>query len=192
MASIVRVTPEIEREMATMIDSLKPKVAELNRMIPEFKHKIFGGKLLISKEGFQSMPEKYNEDFKEWLFCFSDRSNSALTYFMNKISEPYKYFDQDAYEDDERSKDPSCYVTTKNRRIILGSYGSVWIDMPLTGKIGDKMVSKWTRISFQYFSVEDKWILRFDPTGDDLDKFDDPKANRWCEMMTTGGVKVDL
>lgn len=192
MASFVEVTPEVEKEMAATVSMLKPKVDELNKMIPEFRQKIFERKLLLSTEGFQSMPDEYNKDFKEWMFSSSDVANSAVNDFMDKISKPYKYFDHDSYEEDERSKDPSCYVTTKNRRIILGSYGSIWIDMPLTGKLRNKMVSKWTRVSFQYFSDDDKWILRFDPTSDDLDTFDDPRANRWCKMMTTGGMNVDL
>jgi hypothetical protein len=192
MASIIQVTPEIEKEIDRVIEFLKPKVEELNKLIPEFKFHILNGKFMISADSLESMPEEYNKDFKAWMYSPDKKNNSAIDDFMNNVFKPYKCFDNDSYVYDEKSKDPSCYVTIETRQITLGSFGSVWMDMPLTGKVGDKMVTKWTRVSFQYITNDDKWILRFDPTGDGLDKFDDPKAEEYCKTLTTGGVEVDL
>ena len=191
MASIVQVTPEMEKGWATAIDALKPKVEELNKLLPEFRQMIMERKLLLSKTGFDSMPDQYNEDFLEWMFGASNTAANAASNFMDTIGEPYKRFDLDAYEEDERSKDPSFYVTTKYRRIILGGFGSVWLDMPLTGKLRGVMIAKWTRIAFE--SIEgNKWAIHFDPTADGLEKFDDPKADEYVQLYTTGGAKVDL
>jgi len=191
MASIIEMTPEIDKEIERVIDFLKPKVEDLNKILPQFKFHILNGKFMISADSLESMPEEYNKDFKAWTYSH-DHNNSAIDDFMNNVGKPYKCFAFESYVDDEKSKDPSCYVTIETRQIILGSFGSVWMDMPLTGKFGDKMVTKWTRVSFQYITNDDKWILRFDPTGDGLYKFDDPKAEEYCKAMTTGGVEVDL
>ena len=193
MASgIFEMTPKIEKEIERAVDLLKPKVEELNKMIPQVMFNIRNGKLLIGGDSLESMPAEYNKDFKAWLHS-QDHDNSAVDDFINNVGKPYKCFDIDSwYEDDEKSKDPSCYVTVETRQITLGGLGSVWMDMPLTGKFGDKMVTKWTRVSFQYNTNGDKWILRFDPTADGLQKFDDPRAEEYCKAMTTGGAEVDL
>jgi len=180
---------------------LVSKVRALNDKLPEFNRLIDEGKIVFSERSLDSMTAEYNVAFKEWL-------GGATVDFVKKIMTTYKYFDYDAYVDscgdgdsddtvydldmDKHVVEPGKFVKTKKRRIIVGGLGSVWIDIELSGMVKNKSVTKWTRVAFHLNSTEDKWVLYFDPTDDELRTFDDPLSEAHVKAMKKGGIEVDL
>ena len=179
-------TPEFAEETKKAVDSLKGPVNDLNKMLHEFPNLVETGFVRFAKKDLECMPPEYNRDFQEWL------QNGAIKDFIIKMAFPYKHFDADLYE--EKGGNPNDYVTVKKRRVILGSLGSIWIDIPMTGTVGKDQVTKWTRAAFVYSACKYSayWIILFDTTGDDC-SFKEPKeSEKYAKLMMTGGVDVNL
>lgn len=175
-------TPELEAETKKAVDSLKGPVNDLNKNLPEFPKLVDTGFVRFAKQDLESMSPEYNRDFHEWL------QNGAISDFITKMASTYKHFDADVHAND--GGDPNKYVRVKKRRVILGGLGSIWVDLPMTGSVENKEVTKWTRAAFVY--TDDKWVVFFDPTADDFSFKQGKESEKYMKQMMTAGVDVDL
>ena len=166
------------------VDSLKGPVDDLNKKLPEFSTLVYTGYVRFGKRDFDSMPSEYNKDFHEWV------QNGAAIDFITKMSTKYKYFDVDRYYAEGQKGDPKKYVTVKKRRVILGELGSIWIDMPLTGVVGENQVTKWTRAAFIF--RDGFWTVLFDPTEDECSFKQVEDSLKYVKQMLTTGVDFDI
>ena len=175
-------TPELAEETAKVVERLRELVDELNNKLCEFPCLVSSGAVRFPKNELTSMPTEYNNDFQEWLH------NGAITDFVTKMSQKYNHFDADRY--DEEGGDPNNYVTTQDRRVLLGTLGSIWIDIPLTGTVHNKQVTKWTRAAFVF--QNGFWMVMFDPTADDCSFTQLDQSEKYVNLMLTSGFNVDL
>ena len=74
--------------------------------------------------------------------------------------------------------------------MILGELGSIWIDLPLTGTVGENQVTKWTRAAFVY--MDGLWRVLFDPTEDECSFKQVEESQKFTKQMMTAGVDVDI
>jgi hypothetical protein len=175
-------TPELEEETRKVVNSLKGPVSNLNKNLAEFPRLVDIGFVRFAKREFESMPEDYNRDFHEWV------QNGAIMDFITKMAEKYKHFDADHHASE--GGDPNKYVRVKKRRVILGGLGSIWIDLPLVGKVDGTDVTKWTRAAFVY--SDGTWRVFFDPTEDCCSFKQVEESKKYVKQMMTVGVDVDL
>ena len=186
---LLRMTPEIRTELATLVQSLRTPVKELNALV---KERVFA--LMVEEDAVQFPLGDYDEVRKEWL------TDGAISDFVAKMGESYQHFDADKYEEDseeaKKKPDPQSYVRCKWRKVRFGGLGSIWLDLPLCGRVGGRKVCKWTRVAFVLQEVlapgEYAWDVHFDPTGDHYG-FDNPQGSlEYVNLMQTGGHEVDL
>lgn len=175
-------TPELEAETKKAVDSLKRPVSDLNKNLPEFPRLVDTGFVSFAKKDLDCMPPEYNRDFHEWV------QNGAIVDFVIKMANKYKHFDADRHHNE--GGDPNKYVTIKKRRVILGGFGSIWIDLPLVGTVDGTPVTKWTRAAFVY--TNGKWAVFFDPTDDCCSFKQVEESKKYARQMMTAGVEVDL
>ena len=181
--------PEIRTELATLVQSLRKPVKELNALV---KERVFA--VMVEEDAVRFPLGDYDEVRKEWL------TDGAIGDFVAKMGESYQHFDAVAYEEDseeaEKKPDPQSYVSRKWRKVRIGGLGSIWLDLPLCGRVGGREVCKWTRVAFVLQEVlapgEYAWDVHFDPTGDHYG-FDNPQGSlEYVNLMQTGGHEVDL
>ena len=177
-------TPEMMEDTRKAVDSLKGPVADLNKKLPEFSTLVDTGYVRFGKKDFDSMPVEYNEDFHEWV------QNGAAMDFITKMAVTYKYFDADRYCEEGQKGDPKKYVTVKKRRVILGELGSIWIDLPLTGTVGENQVTKWTRAAFIF--QQGFWTVLFDPTEDECSFKQVEDSLKYAKQMMTAGINIHI
>ena len=178
--NFIQVTPEYEKQLEELVKNLKGPVNDLNKRLPEFPKLVDQGFVRFSMKDLESMPSDYNTDYHEWI------TNGAIHDFTVKMSQTYKHFDEGAH--DEFGGDPKKYVSTKSRKVTLGNFGSIWTDLPLSGTVKGKTVTKWTRAAFEFSGSY--WIVHFDPTGDSC-SFNDRESEEYVKLMT-GADRVDL
>ena len=176
-------TPELEEETTKAVERLREPVNELNEKLSEFPMLVCSGFVRFPKKDLMCMPVEYNKDFHEWL------QNGAITDFVTKMSNKYRYFDADRYDEEGREGSPNNYVTIQERTVILGTLGSIWIDIPLTGTVHNKQVTKWTRAAFVY---QDHWMVMFDPTADEYSFMQVTESEKFVKLMLTAGFDVDV
>ena len=174
-------TPELEAETKEVVENLKKPVAELNNKLQEFSHLVDIGFVRFANRELESMSSEYNKDLDEWL------KNGAIADFITKMSGTYKHFDIDSYE--SKGGNPNDYVSIKKRRVILGSLGSIWIDIPMTGIVNQSSITKWTRAAFVYSG---HWVVLFDPTADGCSFRQVEESGKYVKRMQCCGVEVDI
>lgn len=174
-------TPELEAETKEAVDKLKRPVNELNNKLQDFSHLVDIGFVRFANRELESMSREYNKDLDEWL------RNGAIADFITKMSGTYKHFDIDGYE--SQGGNPNDYVSVKKRRVLLGALGSIWIDIPMTGKVNQRDVTKWTRAAFVYSG---HWVVLFDPTADDCSFRQVEESEKYVKNMMSCGVEVDI
>jgi hypothetical protein len=177
-------TPELMETTRIAVDNLKGPVATLNKKLTEFHTLVGTGYVRFGKKDFESMSDEYNKDFHEWV------QNGAIDDFITKMATKYKHFDFDRYYAEGQEGDPNKYVRVKKRRVILGELGSIWIDLPLTGTVGENQVTKWTRAAFVY--MDGLWRVLFDPTEDKCSFKQVEESQKFTKQMITAGVDVDI
>jgi hypothetical protein len=167
------------------MDQLRTRVLALNKDIGNFASLVDDGYIVPHMRHISSYTDAtYQEAYHSWF-------PGAWDDFVSKVAVPYRSFDVDKYyEVDDNDVDPNLYVSTKKRKVILGGIGSVWIDMDLTGLVRGRNITKWTRVCFLFDDT--KWIVSFDPTFDESEVFDDPRAKTFVQMMKTNGKDVNL
>jgi hypothetical protein len=169
-----------------IMNQLRTQVRALNKDVVNFASLVEEGTIVPHMRVISSYTdESYQEAYRLWF-------PNAWLDFVNKMALPYRYFDMDTfYElDDDLDVDPNLYVSTKKRQIILGGFGSVWIDIDLIGSVHGKDITKWTRVCF--VRTGESWNVTFDPTFDESRVFDSPEAAKFVNFMKTMGKDVDL
>lgn len=187
---VLAMTPEMRVEARATFFALKRAVKDLNASI---QMKNFS--LIVESEGVLFPMDDYDDLRVQWL----KGPEGAISDFVTKMNEKYQYFDASAYEGDvedagsKRAPNPRAYVSCEWRKVVLGFSGSIWIDLPLRGRVGDAEVCKWTRASFVPAERDPyTWKVYFDPTADECD-FENPEWSlEYVNLMRTGGYHVDL
>lgn len=193
MAFFHELTPELDQEIKAVVKKLEEPVRNLNEGLPRFKELVNSGIVKFPIAPLRTMPSDYNEAYMRWL------QEGAIEDFVAKMEKSYEYFDAEAYDDatmeaedsGAAAPDPQQFVSEKKRRVTLGSFGSIWVDLPLSGL--SPKVSKWTRAAFQYHDDREKhfWTVHFDPTSDE-EPFEAKASAEFVRLMTTNNVDVRI
>ena len=193
MAFFHEITPELDQEIKAAVKKLEEPVRDLNEGLQRFGALVDSGFVKFPLAPLRTMPSDYNDAYMRWL------REGAIDDFVKKMEKTYEHFDAEAYDDATMEADesgtappnPQQFVSEKKRTVILGSFGSVWIDLPLSGL--SPKVSKWTRAAFQYHDDQEKpfWTVHFDPTSDE-EPFEARASADFVKLMTTNNVDVRI